>query len=239
MNAAPEAWCVRLPAAALSFLADLRARQDVCVRLEGNTAWVWWLAGDREVLHRVLAGGGAELFERRDGRWYRPGRRLPSFEVPDDAGARPLLGLVSPMGVTPQAVVGVVRPVPLELVREDRPRPARALLCPLADLAAWAEQATSRQLAGLEAALDDAGRVLVLGERLPPLAAGERYWGRLLLLPLGWRAEPDLGEAALAEAVGLRQGDIGLLSAAGVEVVDRQACRPLTRAGVRLAVRQS
>jgi hypothetical protein len=84
--------------------------------------------------------------------------------------------------------------------------------------------------------VDETGRVLVLGERLPPLAAGERYWGRWLLLPLGWRAEPDLGEAALAEAVGLRQGEVGLLGASGLEVVDRRTFRPLTRAGVRLAM---
>jgi hypothetical protein len=142
MNPAPEAWCARLPAAALPFLAELRTRQDVRVRLEGNAAWVWWLPGDREVLHRVLAGGGAELFERRDGRWYRPGRHLPSFEVPDDAGARPLLGLLTPAPVGPEGAAAAVQPLPLRLVRDDRPRPARALECALADLAAWADQAT-------------------------------------------------------------------------------------------------
>jgi hypothetical protein len=123
------------------------------------------------------------------------------------------------------------------LVRDDRPRPAGALCCPLAELAEWVEEATSRQMAGLQAAWCPAGSVLLLGERLPPLAAGERFWGRSLLVPLGFRPDPDLDEDALREALGLG-GDVGILTAEGLEVVPRGAFGALTRAGLRLALGQ-
>jgi hypothetical protein len=236
--AAVEACCACISANCLPLLAGLRVRGDVRVRLEGQTAWVYWLAGNHDVLHRVLAVGGAELFECRGGRWYRPGRHLPSFTVPDDAAARPLVGLLTPAPVAGATAPAVVRPLPLRLVRDSRPRPARALCCRLKELAGWAELATTRQLAALEAAVDEEGRVLVLGERLPPLAGGDRYWGQRLLLPLGWRAEPSLAEDVLREAVGLGPDQVGLLTQAGLEAVDRSALRPLTRAAVRLGMRQ-
>jgi hypothetical protein len=112
-------------------------------------------------------------------------------------------------------------------------------LCPLADLAVWAEQATSRQLSGLLAAWCPPGEVLLLGERLPPLPAGQRFWGGAVLLPLGFRADPDLAEDALREALGLEGGAVGVLTDQGLEVVEHAAFAPLTRAGVRLALGQS
>ncbi len=219
----------------MPLLADLRVRGEVRVRLDGATAWLHWPAGDRAVLLRVLALRGAEVFERRGGHWYRPGRRLPSFEVPGDEETRPLAALLVPAAVQAEARAATLTPLQVTLVRNDHPRPASALCCPVADFAAWVEGATSRQLAGLQAAWCPAGPVLLLGERLPPLAAGERFWGRSLLLPLGFRAEPDLGEDALREALGLG-GDVGLLTAEGLEVVARSAFGPVTRAGVRLAL---
>jgi hypothetical protein len=233
----PEACCARLPAEALLLLADLRARGDVRTRLDGPAVWVHWPAADREVLRRVLALRGAEVFERRGEHWYRAGRSLPSFEVRGEEGARPLAALLMPAAVQPEVCAAAFVPLRMALVRDDHPRPAGALCCSLAELAEWGEKATSRQLAGLQAAWCPAGSVLVLGERLPPLAAGERYWGRSLLVPLGFRADPDLTEDALREALGLG-GDVGILTAEGLEVVPRSAFGPLTRAGVRLAVGQ-
>jgi hypothetical protein len=219
----------------LPLLADLRLRSDVRVRLEGQAAWVYWLAGDRDVLLRVLAVDGAVIFEHRDRRWYRPGCHLPSFAVPDDTDARPLLSLLTPAPVAAQTTTASVVPILWRLVRDPQPRPARALCCSLSELAAWAEQATSRQMAGLEVAIDAQGQVLVMGEQLPPLIVGPRYWGRRLLLPLGWRPEPNLDENALCAAAGLRPEELGLWTPAGVDVVERETLRPLTRAAIRLA----
>jgi hypothetical protein len=57
----------------------------------------------------------------------------------------------------------------------------------------------------------------------------------VVLLRLGIRADPDLGDKALRRALGLGASKVGLLTAGGLEVIDRGAFGPLTRAGVRLA----
>jgi hypothetical protein len=232
--------CARLPAAALAHLGPLRVRTDVRVLARGEELWLRWPAGDEDVLHRVLAVRGAELFARRDGLWYLPGHRLPTFGVPDEL-PQTFLHLLAPEPVTPEAGAPPIRPVRLALARDDTSRPAAALCCDLAGLDRWAEGATARRLAELEAAYCAAPggpRVLLRGERLPPLPAGERFWGRTVLAPLGWRPEPALGEAALRDALGMRPDEIALLRQEGVEVVPRGAFRPLTRAGIRLALRE-
>jgi hypothetical protein len=226
-------------ATALPFLAELRVRHDVRAALVGETAWLYWQVDDNDVLHRVLALGGAEVLECRGGLWFRRGNHLPTFEVPDPAEAQPLVHLLAPAPVVAQRALSIeVQPLTLQLVRDGCARPARALYYALAELAAWVENATSHQLAGLEAAVDADGHALVIGERLPLFSAGERFWGNAVLAPLGWRAEPDVGEAALCEALGLGTTQFGILRAAGLEVVNRGVLRPLTRAGVRLAVLQ-
>ena len=234
--------CARLPAAALAHLGALRVRTDVRVLARGDELWLRWPAGDEDVLHRVLAVRGAEVFARRDGLWYRPGRSLPAFGVPDEL-PQTFLHLLAPEPVALEGRIGnpSYSPVRLALTRDDTARPAAALCCALAGLDRWAEGATARRLAGLEAAYcPTAGRprVLLLGERLPPLPAGERFWGRSVLAPLGWRPEPALGEAALRDALGTQSDEIALLRQEGVEVVPRSAFRPLTRAGIRLALRE-
>jgi hypothetical protein len=162
---------------------------------------------------------------------------LPAFDVPSDAEARPLLHVLTPAPVQSESGAPSFRPLTLRLVRDDRPRAASALCCTLAELAGWAEQATSKQLAALTAIC--AGEcVLLRGERLPPLAAAERYWGRTVLTPLGFRPEPELSEGALREALPLRDEEIALLGENGFEAIDARLFQPLTRAAVRLAVRE-
>ena len=233
-----DACCASLPAAALPLLAGLRARHGLRVKLDGGRAWLFWQAGDAAVARRVLAVRGAELFARRDGGWRRPGRSLPAFGVPDESGTKPLAEVLVPEPVRPltaeRAAPGRVR---LTLARDGRPRPASALLCPLKSLARWADGVPSVRLASLDAALCN-GRALVRGDRLPEVADGERFWGGAVMTPLGWRLEPALAERALARALGLGDDDLALLTADGAEVISAGLLRPVTRAGLRLALRE-
>jgi hypothetical protein len=239
MPTPPEACCACLPAAGLAHLAPLRARADLRVLLRDGRAWAFWPAGDAGLARHVLAIAGAELFARRDGAWYRLGRHLPAFDVPGEAGARPLASALHPAPLRPEAsTTAAWRPLRARLVRDDRPRPASALRCTLAELGRWAEGATSHQLAGLEAATC-AGWVLLRGARLPALAGAARFWGRAVLVPLGWRPEPALPEAALAAALGLAPDELAVLGEAEAELVPGGAFGPVTRAGVRLALREA
>jgi hypothetical protein len=233
--------CASLPAGALGLLASLRTREDVRVHLARGRAWVHWDAGDDEVLHRVLAIEGAEVFARRGALWYRPGQHLPVFDVPSDEEARPLMHLLFPSPVRgEQPAAESFSPVRLRLVREvaiGAPRPATALSCPLADFAHWADGATTRQITSLVGARTG-DVVLVRGEKLPIVVGGERYWGRRVLVPLGHRPEPNLSEDVLIEVLGLADGELALLRPNGAEVLPAGVLQPLTRAGIRLAVRE-
>ncbi len=238
-----------LPRAALVALAGLRARSGVDITLEGERAWVSWPEGDEEVLRRVLPVSGVELYVRREGHWHRFGRHLPAFETVPEGEAQALDRVLFPAPVQPvPASTAGLRPVPLWLERDRRASRATAALCGLPELAAWADLVPSARLEKLRAACR-AGRVLVLGERLPP--GGQRFWGDKVFVPLGYRPEPDLPESALRDALGAGQEELLLLNsaacgladspakpqAAEAEAVPRAAFEPLTRAGLRLALR--
>jgi hypothetical protein len=228
--------CARLPADALQALAGLRCLPGLAVRLDGADAWLHWPPGEERVLRSLLPLPGVELYERRDGLWYRPGRHLPSFEVPAESGGQPLEHVLFPAPIEPEPPPALsLRPDRVRLARDGTARPATALRCGLAELARWADTATGPRLAALRAARCGAS-VLLLGRRLPPLPAGRRFWGERLLVPLGFRPEPALPEKTLLEALGVGAGELAVLDADGAEVVPEDVFGPLSRAAVRLAV---
>jgi hypothetical protein len=84
---------------------------------------------------------------------------------------------------------------------------------------------------------------------LPAIAGGgDRFWGKDLLVPLGYRTYPDLPERDLCESIGVGDDEIGLLRLAGgaaddggpavLAVIPAEAFEPLSRAAVRLALRE-
>ena len=195
-----------------------------------------------------LAAAGAVLYVERDGNWYRLGESLPRFEVPPGDGSEwPLLEQT----IFPEPVKAVPSredlkaPIRIRLVR-DRvpvPRPAGALRCWPRSLAAWAERATSGQIAALEGAWLAAGAsdarealVLVIGsaESLPMLAEGMRFWGTELLVPMGLRPEPNLPASAIRSAAGARPEELAVLDEDGIELIPRAIFKPLSRAAIRM-----
>jgi MoxR-vWA-beta-propeller ternary system domain bpX2 len=271
----PDVCLACFPRARLADLAEIRCVPGVRVALAGDRAWVRFEAGDERVVRRVLPIAGVRLYRRRDGCWFPHGQFLPAFEVPENLDGQPLHQVLTPAPVQPvTAAQPVLRPVPLALVPDDRPRPTTAMTCDLADLAAWADTVPSVRLATLRAAYHQ-GRVLLLGQRLPLLASGERFWGVRVLVPVGQRLEPALPEGALGAALGLLADDFILVGwvessrptghdvfspggsrrldppyedqpsstntyirVARAEIVTSAVLQPLTRAGLRLAVRE-
>jgi hypothetical protein len=222
----------------LPLLAAVRCQSDVTVALVGDRAWLHWPAGDEAVLRCVLPVPGVVLYEQREGQWYRHGRSLPAFEVPVDVSPRPLHAVLTPAPVAIEAArPAPVAPSPLSLVREDRPRKTTALRCDLRRLAEWAEWAPTAVLARIQAARSGK-QVLLLGPSLPPLPEAERYWGERVLVPLGYRVEPALPEAALVDALGILPEELLLFTEGGQEALSRSVLRPLTRGAVRLAVQE-
>jgi hypothetical protein len=226
-----------LPLTALVALAEVRCSPYVEVAIVEDRAWVRWPSDNEEMLRRLLPVRGAELFCCRGGLWYRFGSRLPSPGWPSAAAVKPLHHILIPAPVAAEPrEEDAWRRCGLTLVREERPRLATALRSDLVELGRWAERATSAQLTALEGAVCQE-KVLVRGGVLPPMLRAERYWGSRVLTPLGYRAEPALPEGGLLEALGADESEVAVLRDGDAELVPAGAFAPLTRAGVRLAVR--
>jgi hypothetical protein len=227
-----------LPRRLLPVLAEVRCVSGVFVALEGERAWVRWEPGTDAVLRRLLPVSGSQLHVFRDGHWYPLGRHLPLFAAPPESAFRPLHQVLTPAPV--QGVPAALfrqPPALLDLVADGRPRSTTAMECDLAEVSGWADAVPTPRLAAIRAARCGS-RLLLLGPQLPLLPSGRRFWGEMLLVPLGYRPEPDLPEQAIREALAVVAGEILVLTAGRVEVISRSVFRPLTRVGIRLAGRE-
>ncbi len=126
----------------------------------------------------------------------------------------------------------------------SQPQVAAAVSCRLAGLAEWAERETTARIAALTAVWishsdgdPEVAEVLVLGPsgRLPTTRGDSRFWGVDLLIPIGFRVDPELSESAIRRVVGARPDDLVLLDNQGPELIPREAFQPLSRAAIRLA----
>jgi hypothetical protein len=242
-----------IPMEELARLADLRDQPGILVSIDRARAWITWETDSdamREILvRRILPTPGAELFTRRGAHWYKLGEHLPAFDVPLGEGVSgvPLHRLVVPMPVTARRPAGErAGPAVIRLVRDERGlrRPTTAVRCPACVLSAWADQATSAQLGELHAVCAGGPEgptrdspMLILGpaDRLPLLPDATRYWGIDLLVPLGYRLEPNLPESAVRRVAGADAGALVLCEDDGFELIPRSLFKPVTRAAIRLA----
>jgi hypothetical protein len=228
-----------LPLDGLAALAAERCRGDVQVVIDGGHAWVTWPAGTEAVWQAMLAVPGIIFFEQHDGRWHALGRRLPRFDVPLRGEPRCLDALLFPAPVHAEPAPTDVGPaVRLSIVPSERVRPASALRATIAQLLPWVERAPTAELRACRvAACGD--RIMLLGEPLPPVPGAERFWGERVLVPLGFRPEPDVPESALRIAANSSLGELLVLTADGAEAIPDSAFAPLTRAVLRKATNGS
>jgi MoxR-vWA-beta-propeller ternary system domain bpX2 len=227
----------RIPREAIARLAGLRVEPGLRVALTADHAWLRWDAGNERVLQAVMPIHGVVLYSFEAGRWYRFGSSLPDFDFPTDLDEQPLAHVMFPAVVQPIAAPTFAgQPLRLTLERDDRPRATSAVLCPLASLSPWCDTVPTARLAALVGVwLGE--EVLLLGDHLPLLQDGDRFWGRDVLAPLGLAPAPALPESAIKEAAGLHADELLLWQPDRAEGIARTLLSPLTRAGVRLAVR--
>jgi hypothetical protein len=132
----------------------------------------------------------------------------------------------------PTSIVGRLA---VTLVRGGSPQPVTALACRVADLESWADTATTREIAGVSAAL--CGDRALLRGKVPTIPGATRFWGDTVLIPAGFRCDPDVSAATLRAAAGATDGELLVLTESATEILPLSAFAPLTRAGVRLAIR--
>ncbi|MBA4187710.1 MAG: hypothetical protein C0467_06785 [Planctomycetaceae bacterium] len=238
----PDRWrevtAARIPAEHLTALATVRNLDGLRVHLVESTAWVRWSVHGAEIVNCLLPIPGVALFVRRQGEMFEYGRRLPSSEVPPIGDGLPVSAVLVParFEITPPPTEPLA-PAVLRIIRGGEPKPASALICNTADLLKWAEYATTAELAAVRAARCGE-RALLLGSRLPAIGGSVRYWGKDVLVPVGFRTEPELSPTAIRAACGAADDELVLLDEQGVEVIPQSVFRPLTRAGIRLGVAQ-
>ena len=230
----PGVTAARLPAVGVAALAAVRDVLGVRVHQIGDVVWVTWPADRGGVARRLVGVAGAVFFVRRGDAWHRFAARLPTADQPPAGDGLPLAGVLVPARFEPTPPPAAGPTTAVTLVRGGPPRPATALLSDAADLAGWADAAPTDELTVVRAAWCGA-RVLLLGDRLPAVPTGTRFWGDTLLVPLGFRPDPDLPPAVLRAAAGAAADELLLLTADGSERVPRAAFAPATRAGLRLA----
>ena len=191
------------------------------------------------------------MFARRGGHWYRPGEHLPAFGLPigDATAGLPLKNILFPRPMTVASSTSRETTTPSTLrLRARSPESTsagpRGRLAALETLADWADRETTARITSLSGAwiADPDGEsgqceVLVLGEpgTLSTSMGGTRFWGIDVLIPLGFRPEPDLPEPTLRRLFGAGPDDLVLLDFEGYGAIPREVFRPLTRAGIRLA----
>ena len=156
--------------------------------------------------------------------------------MPESLSFRPIAAVIAPAALQATAAADFAPiAMPLELVADATCRPTLALACPMDAFASWARDVPPSRLKKLRAAR--AGdRLFVLGKSLPWIDGGERFWGRSVLVPLGFRPRPDFGEESLRTLVGVADSDLLVLRPVGIELVSQDAFAPLSHGSLRLAL---
>jgi hypothetical protein len=225
----------RVPLAALPRLARLRDRPDIRVVTADGVAWVRWTSSRADAVRALRPAPGVTFFRVENSVRFPFGSRLPTSEAPptDD---RPLSSILLPAATEPTPPDEFLPPrVSLQLVRGGGPQPATALVCPLESLRQWADTATTAELAAFTG-LMSGGRAVLFGAKLPAIPDATRFHGAGVLIPLGFRLDPDLPPSLIREAVGAAGDEVVLLTADGCDRIPRDRAEPLTRAGLRLAL---
>ncbi len=226
----------RVPEHRLDALAPVRDRPDVLIVREGAIAWVRWAASHADVIRCLLPVPDVELFTTRDGHWFRFGRRVPASDRPPQGDARPLAGLVVPDRIEPiSPPTSRTDPMRLSIARSSVHQAVTALACEIADLRNWSDSATTAELRSVRGAITGI-RVLLRGKSLPFVPSATRYWGDTLLVPIGFRPDPDLPAQLIHAAVQAAEHELVVFGPNGADIVPTSAFEPLTRAGLRLAM---
>jgi hypothetical protein len=241
MTPAADPWkdvtAARIPVAGVAALGPVRHCGDVRVFPDGDRAWVRWPAGRADVVRCLLPVPGVVFLVPRGGAWFPFGSRLPTADRPPDGDGLPAAAVLAPArftAVEPGQVDAAL--VTLGVARGGEPKPATALACRLADLAAWADTATTAELRAVNAAR--AGdRVVLRGVKLPTVPTATRYWGDDVLVPVGFCPEPDLRADVIRAAAGAAADELVLLDGSVAELIPKAAFTPVTRAALRLALR--
>ena len=228
----------RIPRGGLVALAALRRSADVHVTEFGDEAWIDWPGEMPSLVNALLAIEGARLYRKAKLGWIAIDRSLPDFAVPEMQESLALDRAIVPASFDAVAVpIFQGKRIPITLKANASPRPTSALRCHPNALQEWCDRATAAEIEAVSAAC--CGSSVWLRGGLPALPNVERFWGERVLVPVGYRPEPDWPEAALRQAAIVDDDEILVLTPDGPEAIAVGAFRALSRASVRRLLHKS
>jgi hypothetical protein len=227
----------RFPVHRLPALAAFRDDASVRVHPNETDCWVRWPEGRDDVLTALRPIDGVSFYESRASHWYPAGSRLPAPSGPPEGPGEVLAKLLfpAPFPILAPEFTGVSK-LPVRIERGGPAQTASAIGCTLAELQAWGAAATSAELRAIRIAVSES-KALVVGAKLPAIPGAERYWGRDMFVPLGFRIAPELPHAWIRQAIGAAVDEFAFLGEDAIEIVPRSAFEPVTRAALRMEAR--
>jgi hypothetical protein len=226
----------RFPIAGLAALAPVRSQGAIRVIEFADEAWVFWDRDEATILQLLIGIPGVEFYVKGRAGWMRIESKLPRFDVPPLDAANDLQLTILPDAAEPTRVSeSTFQRIAVSLVRCEKQRPTTALCCEVSALRDWADTALTSEITRVRA-IRSGNRAWLLGNDLPALPAAERFWGKRLLAPLGYRPEPDWPEPILLEVAGIEKKELLVMHLDRAETLPMEAFQPLTRAAIRLAL---
>lgn len=231
---APTTWVVRLPSAQAALLGPMRLVEGICVRVDGADLWLKCDQLNSALLQRIRMIPDAELFTLRQNRGLtRPDSIVPCDRLPEGEW-QPLkhwLQLVIPQaGFAPS----IQTKVSLTLVRTSIPQPANVLLTDWSVWKSFAVNAPAVRLQQLAFAVSNDWQVLIAGTPLPPISGKHFVESHGIMVPTGWRFEPDVEHRVVSAILSLSTADFAIFREDGsYERLSRSSFVQASRSAVR------
>lgn len=167
------------------------------------------------------------------------GSKVPVRKLPSDLAWRPI-SEATRLRLGQSAYPGTAEDgIPLRLIRSEIVRPIRMLSLKLAAFSQWVGSSPSIRFRDLTFACSIDGQVLVRGNPVPPLPGRRYVLEDGLAMPAGFALDPPLPVSVVRRLFDTnRAAVIRFEEDAEVEVIEDSVFVPVTRAGVRMTLKQ-
>lgn len=228
-----------LPRSEAASLGRLRLSEEL--EVAETVQLIWLRIPDGTAASETILAGLPALSRRRlepDLKLYEADHRLPDGKLPEHLRWTKLRDWLKVQA--PQSTLAGTLPerVAVRIIRGGDMREADTLLLPISEFAGYISSAPEVRISRWRFAVNDQGKVIVVGSPIPPLP-GQRFVSEnQVAWPLGWRLEPHLSTAVIARCAGLNRGDLLLWDIdQTIHLIRNEQWLPVTRAAVRASSR--
>lgn len=232
-NDRPGGWVIVSSLQFLDALMALRLAEHVEIALTDRDVWIRSRNNDPKLLSLVESMPASQRFSwTADNLLCPTGSRLPTGRFPE-VDWHPFsrwLNVALPTAVLP---TGVETKCNLTLVASERGKEANALLASSDIWFEWASIAPALRLRPLKFAASFGGRVLILGQPLPPVPGTRLVDDQGIVVPAGFTWRPAVSPSTLRELLGVGQQIHVLWDEHGVQLLADELFVTASRASAR------